>query len=228
LSIMDEERGHHIFGKEFSIYEKAKAETTQEASIDDLLLQEIYSLREKLKIAVAAIKSYDPTFDDAEFTHRLGAVDYEQLMEELNGSDVQEPSEKPQAEESEELNAEARRLADDLEAAGMAEIDFEWTEQRKAVYAKRRAKELAAWLPIIRRYLASRPASAAEKALREAAQLALDLIAQASKDAGEEGVSTGCPFECHGDDCESCLPTRAWRALRDALATPETKETSHA
>lgn len=62
-----------------------------------------------------------------------------------------------------ELDAEARRLADDLEAAGMAEIDFEWTEQRKAVYAKRRAKELAAWLPIIRRYLASRPAPTAEK-----------------------------------------------------------------
>ena len=69
----------------------------QNPSIDDLLLQEIYSLREKLKIAVAAIKFYDPTFDDAEFTHRLGAVDYEQLMEELNGSDTQELADKPQA-----------------------------------------------------------------------------------------------------------------------------------
>jgi hypothetical protein len=51
--------------------------------IDDLLLQEIFSLREKLKIAVAAIKSYNPDFDDQEFIHRLGAVDYEQLMEEI-------------------------------------------------------------------------------------------------------------------------------------------------
>ena len=51
--------------------------------IDDLLLQEIFSLREQLKIAVAAIKSYDLDFDDQEFTHRLKAVDYEQLMEEI-------------------------------------------------------------------------------------------------------------------------------------------------
>jgi hypothetical protein len=51
--------------------------------IDDLLLQEIFSLREQLKIAVEAIKSYDSDFDDQEFTHRLKAVDYEQLMEEI-------------------------------------------------------------------------------------------------------------------------------------------------
>ena len=50
---------------------------------DGLLWQEIFSLREKLKIAVAAIKSYDPDFDDREFTHRLNSVDYDQLMEEL-------------------------------------------------------------------------------------------------------------------------------------------------
>jgi hypothetical protein len=51
--------------------------------IDDLLLQEIFSLREQLKIAVAAIKSECPKFDDQEFVHRLKAVDYEQLMEEI-------------------------------------------------------------------------------------------------------------------------------------------------
>jgi hypothetical protein len=51
---------------------------------DGLLWQEIFSLREKLKIAVAAIKSYDPDFDDREFTHRLNSVDYDQLMEELS------------------------------------------------------------------------------------------------------------------------------------------------
>ena len=50
---------------------------------DGLLWQEIFSLREKLKIAVAAIKSYDPDFDDRKFTHRLNSVDYDQLMEEL-------------------------------------------------------------------------------------------------------------------------------------------------
>jgi hypothetical protein len=55
-----------------------------EPKVDDLLMQEIYSLREKLKIAVAAIKSYDPDFDDQEFIHRLNSVDYGQLMEELN------------------------------------------------------------------------------------------------------------------------------------------------
>jgi len=51
--------------------------------IDDLLLQEIFSLREQLKISVEAIKSLNPNFDDQEFTHRLKAVDYEQLMEEI-------------------------------------------------------------------------------------------------------------------------------------------------
>jgi len=57
---------------------------------DDLLWQEIFSLREKVKIAVAAVKSSDPKFDDAEFTHRLNSVDYDQLMEELSG-DKPEP-----------------------------------------------------------------------------------------------------------------------------------------
>jgi len=52
--------------------------------MDELLWQEIYSLREKLKIAIDAIKSYEPDFDDKEFMHRLNAVDYDQLMEELN------------------------------------------------------------------------------------------------------------------------------------------------
>lgn len=51
---------------------------------DDLLWQEIYYLREKLKIAVEAIKFHCPDFDTQLFTHRLGAVDYDQLMEEIN------------------------------------------------------------------------------------------------------------------------------------------------
>ncbi len=52
-------------------------------SVDDLLIQEVYSLREKLKIAVAAIKANDPGFDDRLFVHRLNSVDFDQLMEEL-------------------------------------------------------------------------------------------------------------------------------------------------
>ena len=50
---------------------------------DGLLWQEIFSLREKLKIAIAAIKSYEPDFDDREFMHRLNSVDYDQFMEEF-------------------------------------------------------------------------------------------------------------------------------------------------
>lgn len=57
---------------------------------DELLWQEIYSLREKLKIAVEAIKSYDPEFDAQLFMHRLNSVDYDQLMEELSGEEVGE------------------------------------------------------------------------------------------------------------------------------------------
>jgi len=47
-------------------------------SDDGLLWQEIYSLREKLKIAISDIKSYDVDFDDKQFTHRLNAVDFNQ------------------------------------------------------------------------------------------------------------------------------------------------------
>lgn len=51
--------------------------------MDELLWQEIYSLRDKLKIAVAAIKSYDQYFDDKEFVHCLNNVEYDQMMEEF-------------------------------------------------------------------------------------------------------------------------------------------------
>ena len=51
--------------------------------MDELLWQEIFSLREKLKIAVEAIKSYDPNFDDREFVHCLNNVEYDQMMEEF-------------------------------------------------------------------------------------------------------------------------------------------------
>ena len=51
--------------------------------IDDLLLQEIFSLREKLKIAIGYIKFYNPTFDEKEFIHQVGSVEYDQWVEEL-------------------------------------------------------------------------------------------------------------------------------------------------
>jgi hypothetical protein len=65
--------------------ERVKAKERKACGLidDGLLWQEIYSLREKLKIAVSAIKFYAPDFDDLEFTHRLNAVDYDQLMEEI-------------------------------------------------------------------------------------------------------------------------------------------------
>jgi len=52
--------------------------------IDDILLQEIFSLREKLKIAIEYIKFYDQTFDENEFVHQVGSVDYDQWIEELH------------------------------------------------------------------------------------------------------------------------------------------------
>jgi hypothetical protein len=67
-----------------------------EPAIDDILLQEIYSLREKLKIAIAAIKADHSDFDEQEFTHRLNSVDFDQLMEELAET---APAPEPEGEE---------------------------------------------------------------------------------------------------------------------------------
>jgi hypothetical protein len=55
--------------------------------IDDLLLQEIYSLREKLKIAVYHLKQLDPNFDVDDYMHRLNSVEFEQWMEEISNSE---------------------------------------------------------------------------------------------------------------------------------------------
>ena len=51
--------------------------------IDDILLQEIFSLREKLKIAIGYIKFYSPSFDESEFIHQVGSAEYEQWIEEI-------------------------------------------------------------------------------------------------------------------------------------------------
>jgi len=63
---------------------------------DELLWQEIFSLREKLKIAVEAIKSYDPEFDAQLFMHQLNSVDYDQLMEELSQDSGESKQMKPE------------------------------------------------------------------------------------------------------------------------------------
>ena len=56
---------------------------------DDILLQEIFSLREKLKIAIDFIKFYNPSFDEKEFIHQVGSVEYAQWIEELTEGDKQ-------------------------------------------------------------------------------------------------------------------------------------------
>jgi hypothetical protein len=71
-----------------SAYRKPSAD----AVCDEILWQEIFSLREKIKIAVEAIKSYDSKFDDKLFLHQLNSADYDQLMEELSGNGQGKPS----------------------------------------------------------------------------------------------------------------------------------------
>ena len=61
--------------------------------MNDILLQEIFSLREKLKIAVEYIKYHDPEFNEELFMHQVNSVDYEQLMEECE--DKEERDEEP-------------------------------------------------------------------------------------------------------------------------------------
>jgi len=55
--------------------------------IDDILLQEVFSLREKLRIAIDYIKFYDTNFDESEFLHQMNSVDYEQWIEEMCNSE---------------------------------------------------------------------------------------------------------------------------------------------
>lgn len=44
--------------------------------IDDILLQEICSLKEKLKIAMRIVKNYEPELDEEGFMHDIGTEDY--------------------------------------------------------------------------------------------------------------------------------------------------------
>ena len=55
--------------------------------LDDLLLQEIYSLREKLKIAVQIVKYYEPDLDVSAFMHDIGTCDYEEYIDYIMNED---------------------------------------------------------------------------------------------------------------------------------------------
>ncbi len=60
-----------------------KNQTTEFICDDGLLWQEIFALRSKLRIAVEALKYYEPAYNVDEFMHDLNSCDYEQLMDEL-------------------------------------------------------------------------------------------------------------------------------------------------
>jgi hypothetical protein len=49
--------------------------------IDDILLQEICSLKEQLKIATKIVKYYEPDMDEDLFMHDLGTEDYALYLE---------------------------------------------------------------------------------------------------------------------------------------------------
>ena len=44
--------------------------------VDDVLLQEIQSLKDQLRIAIYIIKQYVPEFDEGDFMHDLRTEDY--------------------------------------------------------------------------------------------------------------------------------------------------------
>ena len=54
-----------------------------ESATDDIVLAEVYSLREKLKIAADIIHKLDPNYDATEFLHQVGSADYDQREEDL-------------------------------------------------------------------------------------------------------------------------------------------------
>jgi hypothetical protein len=107
---------------------------------------------------------------------------------------------KPQTERPAPMGGEAK-LREALERAEKAESIHAWDEANAKDWEKRAGEAIA---------------EAAK--LGKAASLALELIERAAKDAGDKS-GPGCPFECHDEDCEPCLPQRAEKALREALAS---------
>jgi len=49
--------------------------------IDDILLQEIQSLKEQLKICIKIVKYYEPNLDEARFWHDISTYDYKEYLE---------------------------------------------------------------------------------------------------------------------------------------------------
>ncbi len=76
---------YKYFERKLSIENKQKNNTLEVFDIDDILLQEIYSLKEKLKIAIYHLHKFDPTFDINDYVHRLNSVDFDTWIEEING-----------------------------------------------------------------------------------------------------------------------------------------------
>ena len=49
--------------------------------IDDILLQEIYSLREQIKILIKIVKYYEPDLDESSLYHDLSTCDFMEYIE---------------------------------------------------------------------------------------------------------------------------------------------------
>lgn len=63
---------------------RKKPMTLDESATDDIVLAEVYSLREKLKIAAEIIHLLDPNYDVTEFLHQVSSADYDQREEDIS------------------------------------------------------------------------------------------------------------------------------------------------
>ena len=55
--------------------------------IDDILLQEIQSLKEQLRICIKIVKYYEPNLDESKFWHDISTCDYQDYLKELEVQD---------------------------------------------------------------------------------------------------------------------------------------------
>ena len=56
-------------------------------TLDDLLMQEIQSLKEQIKILVSILKYHIPDMDDVLLLHSLGHCDYQEYESGCNNND---------------------------------------------------------------------------------------------------------------------------------------------
>ena len=61
-----------------------ESKTINDVATDDIVLAEVYSLREKLKIAAGIIHQLDPNYDVTEFLHQVSSADFDQREEDLS------------------------------------------------------------------------------------------------------------------------------------------------